>query len=204
MKKYFTNYVMKQINKYYVYDSVKQAEVRYGIETLYITITKTIVIFFLAYLLNIFKELFLLVGFYSLLRITGHGLHAKKSWQCWVSSIISFLIIPFLSKVLVLDVYLKLVISLIMVLLIFIYAPADTEKKPIINKKKRIILKSVCTINALIYTIILIIYKDHMISNILLFAQVTQVILMLPITYRIFNLKYNNYKEYSKTKLTSC
>ena len=59
MKKKFLNNSMREIkSKFPEYDDNKLDEIEYGLEAIYIVLTKTIVIFALAIILNIFKEVF--------------------------------------------------------------------------------------------------------------------------------------------------
>lgn len=175
---------------------IRLDEIRYGLEGIYLTITKTIFIFTICYLLNIFKEMLLLLIVFNILRTTGFGLHAKKSWMCWVSSTIMFVLLPLLSKNIIIPYYMKLILGIIGIILILLYAPADTEKRPLVNKKKRTIWKIITTINCSILVICSLIIKNQIISNLIIFGIYSQIILILPLTYKIFNLKYNNYKEY--------
>lgn len=177
-------------------DEIKLDEIRYGLEAIYMTVTKTIVIFSLAIILNIFKEMFLLLLFFNILRTTGFGLHATKSWICLLSSSLTFIFLPFLSKIITIPLFIKSVLGVIAIILIFIYAPADTIKRPIINKNRRAIYKSLTTISCIILTLASIIVQDNTISNLIIFGVYTEVILILPITYKIFGLSYNNYLNY--------
>ena len=79
-------------------DEIKLDEIRYGLEALYLTITKTIVVFLIASYFKTIKETLLLLIFYNILRETAFGLHASKSWMCWASSIIIFNLGPIILK----------------------------------------------------------------------------------------------------------
>ena len=85
---------------------------------------------------------------------------------------------------------------IIMTILIFTYAPADTKKRPIINKKKRLRMKLISTIIAIIYTSICLFIKSNFILNTLMFSLVLEAGMILPITYKVFRLPYNNYINY--------
>lgn len=170
-------------------------EIRYGLEGVYLTISKTIFIFALTYILGIFKEMFIMLIIFNLLRTTGFGLHAKKSWQCWVSSTILFIIFPLLSNYIVLPIYIKIIMGIFSIILIFIYAPADTYKHPLVNKKKRLIWKYLTTINTIILVFISILIKDNCIANLIIFAIYTEILLINPISYQLLDLSYNNYKK---------
>ncbi len=196
MKKRFLKWSLNLIkNNNPSIDDIKLDEIRYGLEGIYLTITKTIFIFTICYLLNIFKEMILLLLFFNILRTTGFGLHAKKSWMCWLSSTIMFVILPLLAKNIIIQYNLKLFLGIFSIILIFLYAPADTEKRPLINKKKRIIWKVITTINCTILVIFSLITKE-IISNLIIFGIYSEIILISPLTYKIFHLNYNNYKEY--------
>ena len=169
--------------------------IRYGLEGVYLTISKTIFIFALTYVLGIFKEMFIMLIIFNLLRTTGFGLHAKKSWQCWVSSTILFIIFPLLSNYIVLPIYIKIIMGIFSIILIFIYAPADTYKHPLVNKKKRLIWKYLTTINTIILVFISILIKNNCIANLIIFAIYTEILLINPISYQLLDLPYNNYKK---------
>ncbi len=195
MKELVVNKIMNNVSKYYNYDDVKLKEIKYGIESIYLTITKTIVVIIISLLLNTTKELMWFMLFYGLLRITAFGLHAKKAWHCWVLSLTLFSLIPYLIKVLIINKYISLSLFIISTILFIIYAPADTEKRPLIHKRKRIIYKIISIIISIIYMTISR-FTGSIISNSLLFAELMQVIMILPISYNLLGLKYDNYKSY--------
>ena len=193
MKELVVNGIMNNITKYYDYDNTKISEIKYGIESLYLTITKTIIIFIISFILNITKELMLLFVFYSLIRLTGFGVHAKKSWHCWVTSLITFVLIPLLIKYVTLNKEFIIISYTIFTLLLLEYAPADTEKRPLINKKRRIIYKVLTILLVISYLIYSLIQKDNItIINTLYFSILLETLLVLPCTYKLFGVKYNN------------
>lgn len=196
MKKIILDFCINIVTKYCNYNKTKLLEIRYGLETLYVTITKTFVIFLIAYFLNIIKELLMLLTFYSILRFIAHGLHAHKSYQCWISSILIFVLTPYLIKIVEFNLYAKIIISIITLTLIIIYAPADTEKKPIINSKKRKNLKIISSCIAITYITIIFLNDNILIVNSIIFSLIIETILLLPISYIILDLKYQNYKNY--------
>jgi len=197
MKKKFLDYAIKTIHlKNPTYDDVKLAELRYGLEAMYLTVTKLIVIFLIAIVLGIFKEMLLMLLFYNILRTTGFGLHATKSWICLVSSTSIFIILPYISALFTIPLYIKYIFAATSTLLIFLYAPADTKKRPLIHKRKRIIYKILTTLSCIILNLIAIYINNSTISNLIIFAVSIEIVLILPISYKIFNFSYNNYKTY--------
>jgi len=197
MKKKFLDFAINIIReKNPSYDEIKLAELRYGLEATYLSITKVVIIFIIAFILGIFKEMFIMLLIFNILRSTGFGLHATKSWVCLISSISVFIILPYLSTLFITPIYIKYTFTFISTILIFLYAPADTKKRPLINKKKRTSYKIITTINCIILNVIAVLINNSTISNLIMFGIITEIILILPLSYKIFNLSYNNYKTY--------
>lgn len=196
MKRKFLKLSMKLItdNKHYTDDQLEM--IAYGLETIYLVITKSIIIFSLAYVLGIFKEVLILLIAYNVIRSQAFGIHASKSIYCLLSSIIFLVIGALICKYIVIPWYVMLIIAFGCDVCLLLYAPADTYKRPIINVKKRKRWKLLSFILGIIYTILIVVLKDYSIVNYLLLGMLEAVIMILPITYKIFNLPYNNYKSY--------
>ena len=198
MKNLVLNSLINNIQRYYSYDEIKLKEIRYGLEAIYLSIIKLILVFIISILLNTTKELILLFIFYGLLRLTGFGLHAKKSIHCWLTSIPTFTIIPFLIKNFSINekyMYIPLVICFI---LLSIFAPSDTEKRPLIRKRKRIIYKILTIILTTSYIIYILYSNNNYVNNILFYSTIIETLLVIPLSYKLLGLKYNNYKRYMK------
>ena len=196
MRNAVINNYLNFIKKNYSYDDIKLAELKYGLEAIYILISKSIVIFTTSFILGIFKEVFIFSLIYSLIRMPSFGLHATKSWICLVSSLICFVTIPYICTITNIDIYTKALLCIINILLMYKNAPADTYKRPIINKKRRNNYKTISTLLAIIASFISLFIQNSFISNTLVFACLLQNIMISPITYRLFKLPYNNYKKY--------
>lgn len=197
MKKKILNHCMEVVkNKYPEYDEDKLEIINYGLESIYLTFTKIIIIFVLAIILNIWKEVLLLLAFYNLIRVSAFGMHAKKSIHCLIISLTLFIGGVYLCRYLVIPLILKVVLSIICIILIAKYAPADTEKRPIINKKLRKKYKIISVIISGVFAISIVLLSDKNISNYLLLGMIEATIMLLPITYKIFDLPYDNYKKY--------
>ena len=178
------------------YDEDRLDEIRYGLEATYLSITKLVVILGISLLLGIFKESVILLVLFNFLRLTGFGLHATKSWMCWVSSSITFLLVPFFCKSLVLPNYVLVAISVVCLINFLLYAPADTVKRPLIHKKRRLLYKVCTVLIASLYTVLIFITKDTFLQNSLASAMLIEGALINPYIYKLFNLPYNNYKNY--------
>lgn len=170
--------------------------IEYGLEGLYLTIIKIIIILLLAIVLDILKETVLMIIFYNVTRFFTFGLHAKTSTACLITSLLLFIGGTYLATYLQIPLIVKIILSIICLILICIYAPADTEKRPLINPKKRKRFKIQSIIISIIMGVLIIYLNDSYISNFMVIGQLEAVIMILPITYKIYGLPYNNYKSY--------
>lgn len=198
MKRKILDYCINIIkNKYPYYDDEKIEIINYGLESLYLTFTKIFFILFLSIVLGILKNVILLIIFYNIIRFTAFGMHAKKSWHCLIISSTMFIGGVYICEYVFIPFILKVILSLICILLIFKYAPADTEKRPIINIKRRKMYKVLSILLSGIFATLIVIFNESLISNYLLLGLVWATIMILPISYKLFDLPYNNYKRYN-------
>lgn len=161
--------------------------------------TKLVVIFAIAIIINVQKELLLFLLFYSPLRGLGFGFHANNSIECWLISVPVFILIPFLAKTIVLSpiiIHAFIVLSSISFLL---FGPADTPRKPLINKKKRLINKTLLVLISIGYLFSTLFIKSNMIINTIMFACLWQAICVNPLLYKLFHQPFNSYKKYLNT-----
>ena len=196
MKKKFLNSSIQFIQKNGNYTDEQLEIIKYGLEGIYLTFTKMIILFCLAYVLDVLKEFVFLLLSYNVIRSQAFGIHATKSIYCLVSSILLFIGGALLCKYVIFNTYISIIIALICDVCLFLYAPADTHKRPLVNKKKRKRFKFVSLLFGFVYTIFIIILRDNSISIFLVIGLVEAVLMILPITYQIFHLPYNNYKTY--------
>ena len=196
MKKYFLDSSINLIKKNKSYSDEEIEIIAYGLEGIYLSVTKAIVIFGIAFFLGIIKEVFYLLITYNVIRSQAFGIHASKSIYCLISSLITFIGGAYLCIYLVTPLWLMISISIICVIFLILYAPADTEKRPILKRRK---IYKILTISiSLIYLIIVIISNNTYIKNLLFFSILIETILVLPITYKLLGVKYNNYKRYMR------
>lgn len=197
MKRKILKALMSNIKKNKSDLNEEQLEIiEYGLEGLYLTIIKIIIILLLAIVLDILKETVLMIIFYNVTRFFTFGLHAKTSTACLITSLLLFIGGTYLATYLQIPLIVKIILSIICLILICIYAPADTEKRPLINPKKRKRFKIQSIIISIIMGVLIIYLNDSYISNFMVIGQLEAVIMILPITYKIYGLPYNNYKSY--------
>lgn len=198
MKEKFLDGSIQLITRYQKVQEGDISKLRYGLEGLYLTVTKMVVIFILSAILGIFKEIIILLIFFNIIRFTGFGFHAKSSVECLLISILSFVLLPFLLLHITISKNVMLVVGILGTIYLFFYAPADTIKRPLPNKKKRTIRKIITVITATVFTILSFLISNNTISVLLVTSIILEDMMVSPITYKIFKQPYRNYLTYQK------
>lgn len=182
------------------YNTIKMDEIRYGLEAIYLSLTKVIVILLITLILGIFKEAVMLLLFFNGLRMVAFGIHASKSWMCWISSSILFIGFPYLCIYLNLPINVHYIILGLCMLCFIWYAPADTKKRPLVRKNRRLRFKIMTILVASLY-IGLFLYTDSiLLKNIITSSMLIETVLIHPFTYWMFKLPYKNYERYVFSK----
>lgn len=195
MKDKFLENSINFLKKYESYSDHDIEKLRYGLEGVYLTVTKMIVLIILAIIFGHLKEIFIALFLFNIIRYFGFGFHAEKSIECLFLSIFNFILIPeFFLRV---DISFKyyLIIACCCIVIFLLFAPADTIKRPLRNKKKRVLRKVLTTITGLLYLIGIIYFKNSYISSLIISSLVAFAIIVNPITYFIFRQPFNNYKN---------
>ena len=187
MKEVFVSKSFNLIQAKYNYNQDDQDRIRYGLEIIYITLTKLFAILFTSLIFGTLRETIIFCLFATGLRTFSYGIHAKKSWHCYVSSLIVFVLFTYIAKI---------IISVFTIISMALFAPADTHKRPIVNSKMRKTLKIKSLVITSLYILIIFISNYNKINNLIMLSMMAQSIVINPITYKIFKLPYNNYKEY--------
>lgn len=197
MKEVFINNSMNLIRKNYPnYSEERLEELKYGLLGLYLTISKSIIIFGIALYLNVFYELLIFTIIYNILRAVSFGMHASNSLICLVSSTIIFLGATYLSKILIIPINIKIILGIIGIILIYKNSPADTKKRPIVSPKRRKIYKTISTCIAIIFVINSTIINNQFLANSFILSLLIQCVFTSPTIYKICGEPYDNYKSY--------
>lgn len=203
MKKRIIGSLMKSISKNNNYSKDELEIINYGLEAIYLLVTKLIIITFVAYFLGILYEFVIFLLIYNIIRLPSFGLHATKSWICLVASTIMFIVCPIIAANVYFNPIIRSVVGCFCIWRIFKNAPADTEKRPIINKKRRLTYKYISTFMAIGMVIISLLSHNMFIANSFVLALLLQTFMISPYIYKLFGLKYNNYLKYLNTSTVS-
>lgn len=169
---------------------------RYALEGIYLTFTKILVITLIAALLGLFKEYIWFVLLYTPIRSVSFGWHANTTKECWVVSILAFILIPYTFSIITINRITKIILLTFSIFIFALYSPADTKKRPIVNKKRRLMFK----VASLIITLVYCCYSfkhSNLISNLMIASLLYQSLLINPLIYKITHQEFNNYKTYN-------
>lgn len=179
----------------------KEEVIKYGLQLIIGEIPKTLLLFAVSFLLGFgWYMLFAYITIMPYKMVSG-GIHLHTHLGCITVSAISYYGTILLSKFLnlnSLEKYILIALSFVFgILMISLYAPADTENLPIISKKERKTKKILSYIILTITLGIAIFLKDSTLSNILIIGTVMQSLFISRLAYKITNNKYGHevYKE---------
>lgn len=177
----------------------------FGVTRIVEDVPKYIIMLTIALLTNTIKELGLVFLIMVVYKTFIGGAHARTNLICLISSNITFFTPIIISKLIdinnVVLTVMYITIAIISLLVIYFIAPADTEEVPIINAKKRKMLKIKGFISlTIIYTILILFINNSDIKEILLFTILLIDIYATKPIYRLFKCKYSyeseEFKEY--------
>ena len=175
-------------------DEERAEVINYGLQNIIGEIPKIILLFIIAWFLGVFKEVLFMFIVLSPYRGASGGFHLKTHIGCIVGTTIFYCGVAFLSKNIVIGETMKylLVVGgwIFGMIMIRLYAPADTENVPILSKKAR---KKKQVMSYLTFTIGMIagiLIKNDVISNILIFGNLVQTLNITKLAYKITKNKY--------------
>lgn len=181
----------------------EQAEVIfYGVQLIVGEIPKIFLLFALGILLGLWWQTLLAFCLILPYKTCSGGFHLKTHLGCFLCTNIVYCGNAFLSTMYnfpnEISKYITIaVIWMLGIIMVSIYAPADTENLPILTKKERTTKKILSYIFLSINMIIAIFVPNKIISNLMIFGSFIQTISITKIAYIITKNKYG-YEEYLK------
>ena len=194
--------ILKKMKKEMPDITEEQGEaILYGLKLLMGEAPKMILLFAISFVLGFGLEM--IFAYFSIMpyRTASGGFHLHTHLGCILGSIIFYYGNVILSRFLVLGVlekYILVALSLVFgILMVSMYAPADTENVPIISKKERKTKKILSYITLAITLGASLIIQNQVYSNILIIGSIIQSLSISRIAYKITNNKYGHevYKE---------
>ena len=166
------------------YDETTYQKFRYGFGILYYTLTKTAVLIIIALALGIWKEILILLGAYTFVRLFGFGVHMHDSIKCTIVGTVLFLGGTYLGINIDLNMISYSVIFAVSLVLCFLYAPMPTAKRPI-NWQNRRKFKLLSMIAVVMLFLLVVYLQPGIASNLISIGVLLEMLNILPVTSKI-------------------
>ncbi len=192
---YLENKIVGYIKKYKCTITGNDEEIlRYGIQIYYFNISKLLILFSFSIILGIFTETCITFLLIAILKRFAYGFHADTFWSCLAVTFVNIFGIIYLSEF-SFNPLIKIMLALTSLILFALFAPADTEERPLVDSKKRLKLK-IKTISVAILYFILSFFTNNTLSNMLVLSLTFIGLNTCPVLYILFKKEYKNYEKF--------
>jgi len=182
-------------------DDEKAEILNYGLQNIIGEIPKFFIMIGISYILGVFK--LALMTFFIILpyRAFSGGFHLKTHIGCIVGTSLMYTGTAIIAKnILIEPIYLKYLIVFAIwifgIIMIKLYAPADTENVPILRKKERKQKQILSYITFSITLFIGLFIKNSVIFNIIILGMLFQTLTITKLAYKLTKNKYG-YEVYT-------
>lgn len=180
--------------------SEREEAIEYGLELIVGELPKMILLVVIAFILKI--GWLVICAYFTMLpyKITAGGFHLKTHIGCTIGTLIIYYGNVLLSQRIIIEpIYIKytviIVLWIISIIMISLYAPADTINLPILRRKERRLKKILAYIFMTVTLVFALIIKNNTISNILIFNTLIETLCITRIAYKLTKNQYG-YKTY--------
>ena len=197
---YLTNKIRKKMPEV---DDERAEVIKYGLQIIIGEVPKIFIMAGIAFALGILK--WTLVCFMLMLpyRMYSGGFHLKTHIGCIIGTSVMYTGNAFLSQQFELQQISKIILAVSLMIfswiMIYLYAPADTESVPVVSKRERKKRRNLSFVVVTIMMVSSVLIKSNIISNILLIGTALQTVSITRLAYKLTNNKYG-YEEYWKGK----
>lgn len=198
---FLTNRIRKEMPEM---DDERAEVINYGLQNIVGEIPKTFLVFIIAFILGMLKEVLFMFIVLIPYRGASGGFHLKTHLGCILGTTAFYCGNVLLSQHVILDDITKYILIginwIFGMFMIKLYAPADTENVPILSKKDRKNKQIIAYITYSIGLIAALLIQNNVISNILLFGNLLQTLTITKLAYRLTKNKYG-YEVYSDASI---
>lgn len=190
---FLTNRIRKEMPEI---DDERAEIIMYGLQNIIGELPKGIIILLIAYFLGIFKLTLISMLIIAPYRSASGGVHVKTHIGCIINTFILYGGTVLLAKFIAIQgvsKYIMICITWIFCMIMLkLYAPADTENVPILRKKERRQKQIFSYIILTVELFIAVVIKDTTISEIIIFGDLIQTLTITRLAYNITNSKYGH------------
>lgn len=197
-----TLYFLRKIRAQEYMSESEHDHVCYFLEVLFINVFKSVQVYALAWLFGTLLETFIMNFAYVVLRTHAGGWHAKSSTNCSLFGIVVFIGIPWIlqSTHYTFSHWFAVILSIIILIGVWRYAPADTEKNPLVSISERRKKRYWSLISALMIILISFLKQNGIVQTLLLSGLLTETIIISTLFYKLTRRSYKNYEKYIQEK----
>ena len=196
------NYILEKMKKKMPEIDDEQAEIiTYGLQMIIGEIPKIFILFGVGFLFGV--GWYMLFAYFAILpyRAMSGGFHLKTHLGCIIGTLLFYYGNIIISSLLYLDNIQKYILIgltyIFGILMVSMYAPADTENVPIISKHERRKKKILSFFTLSLTLIVAAFIPDRMLSNILIIGTIIQSLSITRLAYKITKNKYG-YEVYTE------
>ena len=190
---YLTNRIRKEMPEI---DDERAEIIMYGLQNIIGELPKGIIILIIAYFMGIFKLTLISMLIIAPYRGFSGGVHMKTHIGCIIYTLILYSGSALLGKYIILTGISKYVTAFIVwtfcMIMIKLYAPADTENVPILVEKERKQKQIFSYITLTVEIIIAIFISNTTIAGIIIFGDFIQTLTITRLAYNITDNKYGH------------
>lgn len=161
----------------------KAEQIDYGLYTAFSDTLKLLTVLLIALLLGKFEYALVAVIVFAINKSYFGGVHAKTQIACLITHITIIFSSIFLSEVIVIK-HFNIFLFIVSGILVALFAPADLVTKPIITKRRKLVLKIKGSV-VLVVFFIATFFVSNVYSNIISIITLISAINVTPIMYRI-------------------
>ncbi|PSM58877.1 accessory gene regulator ArgB-like protein [Clostridium diolis] len=190
--------LVAKINRDNQLDNVNYKKMKYGLEVIIINLSKTSFILLIAFLLGILQKTLTIMLSFAFIRRYAFGIHAKNSISCTILTSIYFFTGAYIPNFIHADNYMILLMFSTTILLLYLYAPADTDARPLTGRKLRKSLKKKALLSGSILMTLTFFINDFSLKFFISYGALCEALTIIPIIYKLFNRRYKNYEYYQR------
>lgn len=188
---FLTNKIRKEVPDI---DDERAEAINYGLQIIVGEVPKTFIMLAIAYILGVFELSVINFVVMFIYRGASGGFHLHTHLGCIVATCVQYCGVALLSKYIVLSELVKYILIgatwIFGMIMIKLYAPADTEDVPILETKVRRKKQILSYISLTIGLLAAVFIQDSTIANILIFGNLVQTLTITKLAYRLTNNKY--------------
>ena len=185
-----------KMNRYTRKEGLELQKMELGMEIILINVSKLIIIYTLAAWLGVLWQTLTVHSAFILIKRYSFGLHALNSTVCTLISCLMFVVAPMMLNGVGISNVGVAAAFLVIISVLYRYAPADTKARPLIGTSLRALLKRKTVVCGLIVMAAALLVPNEAFKLLLVLGAAFQSISILPLTYKILKRSEKNYEAY--------